>query len=503
MQVVGQDLLPINDFSIEHLKFNSERERELVENKDDITAKETIELWHEVLAEQDELENTFSVLEAQLPKLRAIKSKNKSKQINKIMGILKDQFFKYEVDDASILSQIRDQEYSCLSGAITIAYYLEELNIPYQINLSEACTYLFAYPEGVNVPMSVSETPYERFEINADYQKLVVDELLEYHYITNIEYYGKPKEELFAMAKLTFENEPLTVYAANVYLHNLTVNSGDDGVTFDHYEIAKKYAYFSNSIVGRNYAISVGFDAIGNQEYDSLPVIDYMEELFYLDENFAVLEDLRYEAQRIFDNHYDENDYDHFDRIIHAFAELSDSSFKREILSRAYDTYAAAWYRKGELDSCFKYRDMSFNLSNRESIDCNAWVSTFLAVYDELGLFEFEELYNHYSKRYPELNEYPHFQLLNQKIVLLKISNLIDTYRYNTAYLMLSDYEDLHEKQYGSLKVGEYYINRTFGRLAIFYFSDNNNKKALEIINRGLAVYPESSDLLRKKAMIN
>ena len=96
----------------------------------------------------------------------------------------------------------------------------------------------------------------------------------------------------------------------------------------------------------------------------------------------------------------------------------------------------------------------------------------------------------------------PYFRTLRQNLVLVEASDKIDRNKYSEAESLLKRFEKLEKEDNGNLKPEAVNIIKTYGRLAIFYFSTNNEAKALEMIEKALSIYPEDRDLLRKKSMI-
>jgi len=491
----------------DQLSFLSSKEKEMFNNYKSLNYSDILHLTL-VIDGEDSPELSVALLkkvESFIDQNQAVKQiKNPKKQINKLSLALKNQLFKVYTPITRVFDNLSSGEYNSLTYSIITASILEQLDIPFEVIGNNATIYIVTYPQ--TDKQILSSTIGESFIADVDnleYQNRFIEALRDHKIIHDDEFLKSTKTELFKKYYIDFNTYDRYKLLSSYYLIQALLKTSFS--EFDlAYELGKKGAFLIPTPDNKILRNSLGYDYLNNQNYKDLNAAYAFCEIYKYNPALISLEEISQVGYEIANTYLEESDeLEHFSNLFDVLlANIGSDSAKKEIQQVYYFSLATRAESLGELDSLYYYAYKLYNISSKSLYEQNQLFTSWQILVQSKSIDEVEASFYDLLTDYPELISNPYFQQVDQNLILVKAKNAIDEHRYAQALDFLAYFEQKFSKKTGQLLPSEEYIVLTFGRLAIYYFSVNNNKKALEIIERGLAIYPNNYDLMRKKKMI-
>ena len=426
------------------------------------------------------------------------RTRKHTKSLIKIQQKINAKYFKVYSDAALINDALFTGEFNCVTNAIINAYILEKAGVTFTIEGDGTCYYLkptSGNPEPIFGVDGLEQTPIAG---NKTFYNDYTEMMLGLQVITNEEYLTSTPRSIYE----EYNDEPEYMDAkALLAIYHILI--ADYKTTLKEYEEAYNHSKMANflypSYSTQTFTLLYGAAAIDNQESYTLAGLDMLSELHNFNNRYIPHHVFVSQGIRMYNELDKETFRTAYSQLINL--QLQDSTI-REIDWYVADHTALYFYNNALLDSAYIYAKVAYNNSPQDLENQNLFYNRFIGTYTRKSISNLENEALLLFSAYPEFMSNPYFRTLRQNLILIEASNKIDKNNYSEAESLIERFEKLEKEDNGDLKPEAVNIVKSYGRLAIFYFSTNNEKKALKMLEKALSIYPENRDLLRKQSMI-
>jgi hypothetical protein len=427
------------------------------------------------------------------------KAKKQAKSLLKIQQKINTKYFKAYRDDALISDALFAGEFNCITNALINAYLLEKAEVSFVIEGDGTCYYLKPISDNNHLTFGIEGLEQTPIKGNKTFYSNFAEMLLGLKVVSNEEYLTSTPEDIYK----EYNDEPKYLDAkALLAVHHILV--ADQKAIAEQYNEAYNQTKIANmlypSYSTQTFLLSYGGMAIDKQERYTLQGVHMLSELHRFNN--------RYIPHNVFVNQgvemYDELDKSTFKQAYNVLLDLNlHDSTVGQIDWYIADQTSLGFYNRAFLDSAYMYAKIAYDNSPKNLENQNLFYNRFITTFTRKSMSILENEAKTLFSDYPEFMGNPYFRTLRQNLVLIEASNKIDRNKYSEAEALLDKFEKMESSEdNGDLKPEAVNIVKTYGRLAIFYYSTNNETQALNMIEKGLSIYPEDQDLLRKKSMI-
>ncbi len=424
------------------------------------------------------------------------KAKKQAKSLVKIQQKINANYFKAYSDAALMSDALFAGEFNCVTNAMINAYLLEKAGVDFTIEGDGNCFFLKS-GQG-NPTFGVEGIDQEPIEGNKTFYNNFAEMILGLKILTNEKFLTSTPQELYE----EYNDEPEYLDAkALLAVHHILL--ADQKIKSEEYKEAYNHTKIANFLYPaystQSYTLYYGGVAVDNQAKYTLEGLEILSELHHFNDRYISHEAFVNQAIKL----YEDLDKKTF-RIAYTTLlnlNIQDSTL-RNINWYIADQTSLDFYNRALLDSAYMYAKEAYDNSPHDLENQNLFYNRFIATYTRKSISSLEDEAQRLFTGYPEFMSNPYFRTLRQNLVLVEASDKIDRNKYSEAESLLKRFEKLEKEDNGDLKPEAVNIIKTYGRLAIFYFSTNNEAKALEMIEKALSIYPDDRDLLRKKSMI-
>lgn len=424
------------------------------------------------------------------------KAKKQAKSLAKIQQKINAKYFKVYRDAALISDALFAGEFNCVTNAMINAYLLEKVGIDFTIEGDGTCYYL--NPGKGSPSFGVEGLEQKPIEENKAFYNDFAEMLLGLKVLTNEKFLTTTPRDLYE----EYNDEPEYLDAkALLGIHHILL--ADQKAKSEEYEEAYNHTKMANflypSYSTQTFILSYGGVAVDNQEKYTLEGLSILSELHHFNDRYIPHEVFVNQAIKLHQNLDKKTFRIAYTKLLNL--NIQDSTL-RNINWYIADQTSLDFYNRALIDSAYIYAKEAYDNSPHNLENQNLFYNRFITTYTRKPISTLEEEAQQLFTAYSEFMSNPYFRTLRQNLVLVEASEKIDRNKYSEAESLLQRFEKLETEDNGDLKPEAVNIIKTYGRLAVFYFSTNNEAKALEMIEKGLSIYPEDRDLLRKKSMI-
>ena len=433
---------------------------------------------------------------------KKFQSKTEEKQVKMLFDAAHELFFTKYKEVANFDEIFESKTYNCVSATALYCLLLEKLGIPYAIKETPTHVYSIAYPNAKNIVIE-STAPQSGYYSpgSADIQK-AVSSLVDMKYYTREEvqtkgvsqvyrefFYGNDQITLTQLAGLQYYNEAVSLMTEEKFKDALST------------ALKSQKLYASDRI---EFLILILLaNVLSQSDYNELQDIDYLIAFANLpntDETDISPIFRGIVSERLFA----ESKTELVDSIYDALTtHVTDSLILREISENYYEGLAKYYGQKSNIKKSLEYAEKSY-LLNPNNVDIQAIIAQFL-IQDfsrRRGSTSSLQKMDESMEKYPFLTEHSLFQSL---------------YFYSNAYLAYSQFqadarskglqyidklEELQADQGDNLQMDESLYGMVYAEAGASYFRDRQYQKALNIIKKGLSIFPDHPELLARLEIV-
>lgn len=420
------------------------------------------------------------------------------KRIKKIYDIIhKSLFIKYE--EIAYFPQIfEDGTYNCVTATAIYVYVFDKLKIPYIIKENPGHVFLIAYPKKHKIILETTAPGSYGFSIPKDSDvEEVVEELIKLKLVTQQEvdntgigktymnyFYGKESLDKSALVGMQYYNKGLTYYM-NEDFKKAQINI-QKSLTFYPYALSK---FLNKSLVILN---------LDKTELNTLENVKKVAEAFSMleyDKDFNDI-DIKHYLYKITD--HDDNDLTFIEKTIPIL-----SNFKNKQLNNNNKTFLYEYLtRKNGLnenaDEVLRISDslLKINPKNKFSKE-----SVRLALYQKLRLLPYSEdnfdLIDNYEKKYTFIKGDKKIDTYKAFLFSKGIEENLSNNKIDFAEKQLDSFHQLIAKlvKNDDLLIPQDNVTYIYVKAGKYYYRNDLNKKALDILNKGLELFPEDREI--------
>lgn len=475
--------------------------------KDKLTGEEAIQLSLLLeLEDEVEMQSVFRSLRAFVDKeiICLYKPNKHTKSIEKISEKLEQKYFKTYQEEATVKSSILFGEFNISTGAMIQAYVFDRLGIEYLIKGNGIAYYLQIQNKHDNTFYSVPGAPTYDDNLPIEFYEEYADHLLNIGVISEVEILTMSSKDIYKKMGDDPENIPLTLPVGV----NITTSAAAATYQEDYeeaYNLAKISHYICDLYGTSTFVFSYSANLLLNLgEHKSARRIEIMEELLRYNNRFFEHEYVINNLAVIYKNTTKENNtLETFKTHLPQIENLHMLDSTRLAFEWHYkERYCTYYLLRGQLDSSYKYALIAYDLSPQDLLNQKLFYGRFADGIRNYSFSEAEDEYNTLMKKYPELKDNPYFLSIFHNILLYRADEFVTFHKYDKAESLIQEFEESFAKQTSDIKPAEEFVQEAYGRLAIYYFSTNNSKRALSLINKGLELYPDNRKLQYKKLQI-
>lgn len=423
--------------------------------------------------------------------------KKAKKSLAKVKQKINAKYFKAYLPGTILQDALATGEFTCISHATINAYILAKLDIPFVVEADGNCFFVTANLDE-DIPFGIEGLEMEQIEGNTSFYNDFAEMISGLGVITDEQLLTSTSTEIFEK----YYDEPKYMSAKNmlamhsVLAANLAISTGDFDDGYNLFKLSDiLYPTYSTLVM----VINSGSLALDDQDFSTDLGTTIISEIYRYNDMYFNHDYLVASAISMHKEMKPKEFNRQFDKL--GSMNLPDSTIHR-IEWYLNDVKSWDFFNRALLDSAYHYARIAYQKSPRELEQQRLYFNRFIGVYGKKEIetvsIEAQSLF----AEFPELQSNPYFYTLKKNLTLVDAAAQIDQNEYAQALKILKVYENMNTVETGDLQPEESNIIRSYGRLAIFYFSTNDENKALELINKALEEYPESRDLLYKKRMI-
>lgn len=438
-------------------------------------------------------------------KNQKIEKKNGLKKVKLIQKLLKSKYLlKYEY--YSEFHQLIDQAvYNCVTGSALFALVFDEFNIPYDVQVTPNHVYLIAYPkkERFIVESTIKTTAVLVYE--QKFKENYIAVLRQKGIVSLLELKNFSLDELFD--KYYLREEKINLWQLiGIHYYNKTVQLLRGNAALDVFSSSQKALYFFQYMP----ALSTRNDALPSvsiaMEYNK-----FQKLLCEVLSEKPVAEEIQNHAKNYFLNRINEMYAKKVsDEQSQEFAStvrqcISDSANRIEILfnERVYALDQAVGNKK-RLQIAIEAYVLNPSHERLKTELSRLLLNKLAEIHDYK---QGEEELNELIKKYPTLSNLSIVAIFNLVIYSEKVMKLYSSGSMIETEKVLVGFEELIEKIdkedpfWIELSEGLDELSSIYSEYSAIYARKSNHKKAADILDRGLKVFP-NSDLLQYRRKI-
>lgn len=474
-------------------------------NSHGMTLEERVAMLYEVSPNHKAAVAFSEELHAFCDELREFDRFSPKKRIKKVFGETRERYLHRYALSTFFPKIHKAGIYNCVTGSALLGIIFEELDIPYTVVEVPRHVYLVAYPNSAAI--GVESTDEKGIYFWTEYNKVqAVSFLIEIGKVSDTEVKLKGidaviDEYFYSESELDFNN------LVGLHFFNRALVLQDEKDFKGAMEMGKRSQelYPTNRV---DYLIGgILVDLILNTPYEEVRLVDYLTRYHNLvqkqPDKDRALSTFKYIYQEALFARRDTNYTDTAKMCIHenlkrtkerdlylSYAYLLDASWKasRERMAEAL-VDARMGYALNQTD--YQFQELLTGLLIEELIE------------NEPLADEFRDSIDSYSEKYPFVWETKKFGTL---VLLFYTYEMEDAFLASKAEYGFEIMEELNAvmQKTGFTKDAEtaHEVAMSYGQVAAYYYRKKAYKKALEWVNKGLKLYPDSESLLYKEEQI-
>jgi hypothetical protein len=430
------------------------------------------------------------------------KSKNLKKSCNKINLKLREEFFKVPKEGGYFSDLINYGEYNTVVAVMLYSYVYEKLNIPFNWLADDNSLYIKPYPNKLELVFSMLPDFTYEGSLSIEDKKLFVSSLQDIMVIPDDEYLNYTVEELYE--KYEDDNKTYTakdLLAINYLLLSYYYQNLED--YYLAYQAIKKGFYLRPKNWYRPFVYQFGYGYLEEDEMKSKTSLEILSELKHYNNHILDVERVLPFLSSFYENHHNSDKefyYTQMDKFLKAWP--NEDTSKRLLQSYTLMDKSKDLYLEGKIHDSYVAVKKAYELGNKTDEDKMRLYNSFINAANLKSLGEAtSDLQNLFTK-YPDLVENQHFLVAKCNLLLITASEFISRNQYELAEQYINQFEKAFQGITGDLMPMSENLVRSYGRLAVFHYSTDNESKALDLINRALEIDPTNTNLLGKKRMI-
>lgn len=393
--------------------------------------------------------------------------------------------------------------YNCVTATALYAIMLDRLDIPYNIKETPRHVYLIAFPKREQILMESTDPAQGYVYHNDDYKSMFVQNLRKSKLISEQEFKSQDINELFKKYYYVDKDINLQQLISIHYSNNANTYFEKENIR-EFQEQIKKASFLYPCPRNSFLLLTSTLLLLENVDYSNRQEID---DLLFL--------------SRFIDKGVSSQDIIHqFNRITYEY--LVNSSRHKELddIYMDFDKTAVKEEFKNELAFIYNYEKGRYFLLKGQYIQSYPFVKTAFKLNSGNSDAQTNLINNLSNKLMIEksgtksLNE---MDSLSIKFpVLLENNNFIQIYGFcnlkcieqyfkekdpGKGNVTISSFEKI-TAQYPIVKFSEDFIGRAYSEAAIYYFKKGQNKKCMDLLNRGRELAPHSNELKTRLLML-
>ncbi len=431
------------------------------------------------------------------------KTSNQVKKVQKIFKLTHAEYLSKYTEISNFNKIFTISEYNCVSATALYSLIFEEMNIPFQIKMAPTHVYSVAYP-GTKDIIVESTAPKSGYYYPTDNDiSASIKELISLKYISQEEVDSLGSRKVYNNFFFEVEDINLRELASLQYYNEAIshINNQDfDNALNSSLKCQKIYPSDKNDFLVLsilNYKVTgLTFTKLDEMKYIAL----YCQQAKVEKNTFSELYQLSIKNSLFVDNNKKLFDKSY----AYLRNRIKDSALIHELNRIYYVSCAEYYYRTSRVNKTLKYADTayqydtsSFFLQQVIAESIVRRLSTDQAYFHSInGLKSLEN-------QYPFLLENSLFQSMRLSMHAAKAYEAFRDKKMDQGLYELDSIEFIFSRFTEDLILVETTIVEAYGKGGMAFYKKNNPKKGLEIIERGLAMYPYSEYLYERLNYLN
>jgi len=427
--------------------------------------------------------------------------KGDKKAVKKFYQATHDKFLDKYVNLATYPDIFAKGEYNCVSASILYGSLLKKLSIPFIVKVSTNHVFLIAFPSTTPTIIETTNPTVGTVIFTDKYKTDYVKQLRAQKLISEQEFKNNSIDELFYLNYFDCKTATFSALIGAQYYNN-----GLSLLSNQKFEEAlpnlQKASLFmsSESSAGALTLATVG--VIGLRKWDSDLIYSAYKQLVRLPDSLLKQEAIKSEIKHIASDRVIQNrDTTSFKRAYKAMLASTTKDDIKEHLHYVNNVAMSDYYmHKEEHSKAYPFLRDAYNADTTQKYFLFALCRTIENRFESEEPDEQFTVYQTAKKEIPDIATNSTFINAMARSIIKAVKRRTYAGQIEKADALLLEFE----KQIppSSLFYSSSIIDDTYGPLVKYYYAKRNNKKALQIVKRGLVYYPESYELGKMKTIL-
>lgn len=488
------------------LNFTTEIEKDLFQKIYNESSDDYFSLFYIINSKKD----TNDILQAKNKladhindlKSKRVAQKDPKKAVKIIYNETHNLFFKkYELENH--FNDVFDKGYyNCLSATAIFALILNELNIPYQINVYPNHVNLTVYPNDHGILIETTDPVKGYFSYDSKFKEKYISNLVDYKMIDKSELYTNSIDSLFDQYYSNDEKSDLKGLVGLQYLNEGIFLSQKEIMDKAIEQVEKAYLLYPNEST-KSVLIALYSQEINNSDYSNEKHIDYLMKLLRCNIPNLEFDTYIHELNKVAKMYlFNKNDSIYFHEFCSKMRtnEKSDSLDQIISLHESYN-FGDYYIKQLKYDQAKEYYFKALKIDSLNSELERFYVSSIIMSTENIGdkrtaLKKIESEEEKYSKiKYNRI-------LLSYKAELFELL-MMQNFERNNA----KDGENYRNKletilENNDVQINEINIGISYAQAGSYYFRKGNKAKAKLMFEKGLEYSPGNYELESRLRMM-
>ncbi len=392
-------------------------------------------------------------------------------------------------------------EYNCVSASILFGSLLQKLSIPFVVKISPNHVFLVAFPNTTPTIIETTNPMVGTVVFTEKYKKDYLKQLREQKLISEKEFKNTSIDELFYFNYFNCKTAPFSALIGAQY-YNKGLSSFSNQKIEDAFTNLQKASLFmsSESSAGALTIATVG--VITLRKWDSEITYSAYKQLVRLPDSLLIPEAIKSEIKYLANDRIQQHkDTVSFNK---AYTAMMSAVTREDIKTYLYTTYNSAigelYLQNEKPDKAYPYLRDAYLADTTQKDLLRAICQSLFYSYNKPNPDELFTNYKRAKEELPILSTNRDYLNTFGGIILMSVNKQIMAAQLDKADALLLEFEK--EIPTSLTKFPEEIIDNTYGKMVKHYYRKKNNKKALQLVNRGLAYNPYSLELGEMKRIL-